>query len=167
MRDFVDYRSMYDYASNVEALISSIQDLLDAGHGEAVVQLCEHALEALEDAMGRVDDSDGYMASIRDHLVTLHHDACVEALQDAEALARRLFDWELYSEWEIFFGAASTYEDVLGPGGWRPSDDSPRTCGTRCRLGSRAPNTSIRGFAFASPTSWSRLPAFRATSTSW
>src|SRR5207302_1949905 len=94
--------------------LSSIQDLLDAGHGEAVVQLCEHALEALEDAMGRVDDSDGYMASIRDHLVTLHHDACVEALQDAEALARRLFDWELYSEWEIFFGAASTYEDVLG-----------------------------------------------------
>jgi hypothetical protein len=48
--DFVDYRSMYDHASNVEALIASIQDLLDAGHGEAVVKLCEHALEALEDA---------------------------------------------------------------------------------------------------------------------
>ena len=102
---------MYDYASNVEGLIASIQDLLDAGHGEAVVQLCEHSLEVLEDAMGLMDDSDGYMGSIRDHLVTLHHDACVKAPQDAEALARRLFDWELHSDWETFFGAASTYAD--------------------------------------------------------
>jgi hypothetical protein len=36
---------------------------------------------------------------------------------DPEALAARLFGWELHSEWETFYGAATTYADVLGEGG--------------------------------------------------
>jgi hypothetical protein len=117
--------------------------------------------------MGRVDDSDGYVGSIRDHLVTLHHDACVKAPQDAEALTCQLLDWELQSEWEIFFDAASTYADVLGPEGLAAYRRLAETLWDQVPARDRAPSTTIRAFAFGSPTSWSRLPAFRATSTRW
>jgi tetratricopeptide (TPR) repeat protein len=116
VRDFVDYRSMYDYSRGIEDVIDSIEDLRD-DHPEQVIELCEHALECLEDAMGRVDDSDGYMGSIHDRLCGLHHSACVNACPDHEVLAARLFEWDLHSEREIFLGAAATYADVLGEEG--------------------------------------------------
>ena len=50
-------------------------------------------------------------------LVRLHHRACVAARPDPETLAARLFEWGLHSEWETFYGAATTFADVLGEGG--------------------------------------------------
>lgn len=117
VHDFVGYREMYDYSQNVDEAIGSIRDLLEAGHAEEVITLCEYALEAMEDAWGRVDDSDGSMGGSRDELVELHHDACFQGNPDPVALAERLFHWELYSEWETFYGAAEEYQDVLGPEG--------------------------------------------------
>ena len=117
VHDFVGYREMYDYSQNVGEVINSIRELLGAGHAEEVVALCEHALEALEDALGRVDDSDGSLGWQRDELVELHHEACVASRPDPVALAERLFHWELHSEWETFYGAVADYSDVLGPEG--------------------------------------------------
>lgn len=117
VHDFVSYREMYDYSQNVGEVINSIRELLGAGHAEEVVALCEHALEALEDALGRVDDSDGSLGCNRDELVELHHEACVTSRPDPVALAERLFHWELHSEWETFYGAVADYSDVLGPEG--------------------------------------------------
>lgn len=114
---FVDYRSMYDYSRGIEEIIDSVEDLLDSGHAAEVIELCEHALACLEDALGSVDDSDGYMGGIKERLCDLHHRACVAARPDPEALATRLFEWELHSDWETFYGAATTYADVLGEGG--------------------------------------------------
>jgi hypothetical protein len=56
-----------------------------------VAELTEHALTCLEDTLGRVDDSDGYMGSVRDRLCELHHEACVVARPDPEELGRKLF----------------------------------------------------------------------------
>ncbi|HZJ50967.1 MAG TPA: hypothetical protein VFF07_08975, partial [Actinomycetota bacterium] len=67
--------------------------------------------------LGRVDDSDGYMGGIKDRVCELHHEACATARPDPEPLAQRLFEWELYSEWETFYGAVETYADVLGDEG--------------------------------------------------
>lgn len=117
VHDFVGYREMYDYSQNVAEVIGSIRDLFDAGHAEEVIALCEHALEAFEDAWGRVDDSDGSMGWRRDELVELHHEACLQARPDPVVLAERLFHWELHSEWETFYGAVEEYQDVLGPDG--------------------------------------------------
>ena len=114
---FVDWRSMYDFSRGIEEVIDSVEDLLGSGHAAEVVELCEHALACLEDALGSVDDSDGYMGGIKERLCDLHHRACVEARPDPEALATRLFEWELHSDWETFYGAATTYADVLGEGG--------------------------------------------------
>ncbi len=112
--DFVHYRSMYDYSRNVTTAISSIEELLEGGLESEVIDLCEYALECLEDATGRVDDSDGYMGEIREELVELHHRACQLARPDPESLAFRLFDWAMHSEWETFLDGAARYADVLG-----------------------------------------------------
>ena len=116
-RGFIDYRSVYDYARGVDDLVDSLADLLASGFAAQVIELCEYALTCLEDALGNVDDSDGQMSDIRDRLTDLHHDACLAARPDPAALAERLFDWELHSDWGTFFDAAATYADVLGETG--------------------------------------------------
>src|SRR5882724_8957367 len=73
---FVDYRSAYDYAHGIEEAIDSVEELLKEGHPVEVIELAEHALKAVEEAMGSVDDSDGYMGGILERLQDLHHTAC-------------------------------------------------------------------------------------------
>ncbi len=65
---FVDYRSAYHYARGIEETIDSVEELLKDGHPAEVIDLAEHALEAIEEAMGSVDDSDGYMGGILERL---------------------------------------------------------------------------------------------------
>lgn len=115
--EFVDYRSMYAYSSGIQEVVDSVETLLEEGHAAEVVELAEHALTCLEDALGSVDDSDGYMGGIKDRVCELHHEACSAARPDPDQLAHRLFEWELYSEWQTFYGAAETYADVLGDEG--------------------------------------------------
>jgi len=115
--EFVDYHQMYGYAQGIERVVDSLQALLVAGHAPEVVELCEYAMAYLEDALGHVDDSDGYLGEIRDRLGGLHHSACVAAKLNPVELAKRLFQWELHSEWDGFYGAAATYADVFGKAG--------------------------------------------------
>ena len=44
----------------------------------------------------------------------IHHRACQQAKPDGVALAKRLFDWELRSGFDVFFDAVTSYADVLG-----------------------------------------------------
>ncbi len=115
--DFVDYASAHDYASGIEEVVESIADLLKEGHASDVIALTEHALARIEGAMGSVDDSDGYMGGLLVRLQEVHHAACRKARPDPEALAKRLFAWELRTDYDTFYGAAATYADLLGPKG--------------------------------------------------
>jgi len=118
VHDYVGYREMYDYASNINSVLDSLQDLLNDGHAEAVIALAEHAIDRAEDAAGYVDDSDGWMGTIAERLQELHRDACLAVKPDPVALARTLFDRERHSgDLEVFYGAASTYAEVLGEEG--------------------------------------------------
>jgi uncharacterized Zn finger protein len=114
---FVDYRSAYDYAHRIEEAIDSVEELLKEGHPTEVIELTEYALGAVEEAMGSVDDSDGYMGGILEGLQDLHRRACKKAKPDQEQLARRLFEWELRTDYDTFYGAPETYADVLGKKG--------------------------------------------------
>jgi hypothetical protein len=148
---FVDYRSAYDYAHGIEEAIDSVEELLKEGHPVEVIELAEHALKAVEEAMGSVDDSDGYMGGILERLQDLHHKACRKGKPDPEALARRLFEWELRTDYDTFYGAAATYADLLGKKGvavyqqlaeaeWGtvpaigPGRDDPKKYGKRFRI---------------------------------
>ena len=62
--DYVDYRSAYDFASNIDAVLDSLDELLADGHEDTVIELAEHALVRVEDVVGYVDDSDGWLGGI-------------------------------------------------------------------------------------------------------
>lgn len=115
--DYVDYRSLRYYARSIEEAISPIEDLLKEGHAPEAIGLAEHALAAVEGALNHVDDSGGQMGDILHWLQEIHLRACKKAKPDPEELARRLFHWELNSPWEVFYGAAETYKNVLGKKG--------------------------------------------------
>jgi len=148
---FVHYRNAYDYARGIEEVIDSVEELLREGHAAEVVELTEYALKAVEKAMGSVDDSDGNVGSTLGRLQELHHKACKKANPDPEALARRLFERELHTDYDTFFGAAEAYAGVLGAKGlavyrelaeseWKkvpalgPGRDDPEKYGKRFRI---------------------------------
>jgi len=82
-------------------------------------------------AIGEMDDSDGYMSDILHELQDLHHRACLDARPEPRSLARRLFEWEMKSDWEIFYGTAGTYADVFGLEGLAEYDSWPSLYGRR------------------------------------
>lgn len=114
---FVDYHSAYDFTRRILQVTDSIAALLNDGHAQGVIELTEYALAQLETAIGEMDDSDGYMNDILPELQNLHHRACLDARPEPCALARRLFAWEMMSDWGIFYGTAETYADVFGAEG--------------------------------------------------
>jgi uncharacterized Zn finger protein len=114
---FVDYYAAPDYARRNQQVIDSIAALLNDGHASAVIELTEYMLARLENAIGAMDDSDGHLGVILPELHDLHHRACLEGKPDPVTLARRLFEWEIKSDWEIFYGAATNYADVFGTEG--------------------------------------------------
>ena len=114
---FVSYRDAYNYTQGIDEVIDSIDELLKEGNPAAVIDLTEYALDAVEKAMGSVDDSDGYMGANLARLQELHLKACKKAKPDPESLARRLFEWELRTDYDTFYGAAETYAGVFGERG--------------------------------------------------
>jgi len=115
--NYVDYHGMASYARNAEEVIDRVEDVLREGHPEAAIELTEHALKTAGRAMGSMDDSDGYMRGILDRLQEIHLQACNAAKPEPVALARKLFAWEMHSQWEVFLGAAEPYANVLGTKG--------------------------------------------------
>jgi uncharacterized Zn finger protein len=114
---FVDYHEAASYARGIEDAVDAIEKQLKVGTPATVIQLAEHALKGVEDQMEFIDDSDGEMLPILDRLQEIHHRACQGARLAKKQLARRLFQWELNSQWDVFYHAASTYADVLGAEG--------------------------------------------------
>jgi tetratricopeptide (TPR) repeat protein len=147
----VDYHGVYEYASGIEEAVDSIEELLTEGHAAEAIDLVEHCIEAVEKAMGSVDDSDGHMSSILERLQGIHREACEKARPNPGELARRLFAWELRTDWDTFYGAAESYAGVLGKKGldvyrklaeaeWAnvpplgPGDDDKERYGKRFRI---------------------------------
>jgi uncharacterized Zn finger protein len=114
---FVPYTEVAAYARGLDEVVDEVEGLLGRGHAEAVVELAEHGLRTVEDALDTVDDSDGHVGSLLDRLRALHLDACRRARPDPLALADRLVAWELEGAWETFLGAAEHYAEVLGEAG--------------------------------------------------
>jgi len=116
-RGFVDYHSAYDFSRGIHEAIDSLEELLSEGYAGEVIELTEYALARVEKALGEMDDSNGYMNDVLEQLQDIHHKACVKARPDPEVLAKRLFEWELATDWDTFYEAAQTYADVLGEKG--------------------------------------------------
>ncbi|MEK7667456.1 MAG: DUF6880 family protein, partial [Gemmatimonadota bacterium] len=114
---FIEYGAAHDYALGIEDAVASIEELLNEGHASEVIEITEHALAAVENAMEVVDDSDGHLGGVLERLQEAHHAACKKAKPDPESLAQRLFEWELRTPWDTFFDAVERYAGVLGKKG--------------------------------------------------
>ncbi|MDP9094532.1 MAG: hypothetical protein M3N95_16730 [Actinomycetota bacterium] len=115
---YIGYREAYDYTSGIDAVLDSLGQLLEDGHADAVMALAEHAVDLAEEALSYIDDSDGGMSGVAEHIRELHLAACVASRPDPVALARNLYERERHEgDLEIFYGAAGTYADVLGDEG--------------------------------------------------
>lgn len=113
----VPYREAADYARRVSELVEALRRLPALGHAAETVELAELFLTALEERIGEVDDSDGYLGQILGDLEELHLAACRAARPEPRELARRLFRVALGSEFGAFGGAGLAYQDVLGTEG--------------------------------------------------
>jgi uncharacterized Zn finger protein len=116
-RGFVDYHEAGSYAQRIHDAIDSIETLLNAGFATEAIALAERALKRVEKSLGSVDDSNGEVSGTLTRLQDLHHAACATAMPNPEALAKRLFAWEMRSEWDTFRGAVERYAGVLGDQG--------------------------------------------------
>ena len=119
VRDFVPYREAPGWARGVADAIDSVEHLLNDGQANATIEVCESGLKSLLGAIQAVDDSDGHFGELRDRLQDIHYRACEEARPNPAELARRLFQWELHSEFDVFYGAAVRYAAILGPKGMK------------------------------------------------
>src|SRR5215831_9615667 len=119
VHDFVHYRGATGWARGVDGAIDSVEELLNDGQAAAVIGLCESALQSLLRAIQKVDDSDGHFGMLRDRLQDIHYRACQEARPDPMELARRLFQWELHSDFDVFYDAVARYAKILGAKGMK------------------------------------------------
>ncbi len=165
--DFLDYGSPWDYARGIENVVASIAELLEEGFAAEAMEVSEYAIAAVEKAMDY--DVDGSIGGILYDLGELHHSACKEAKPDPEALAARLFAWELGGEYDAFFEAVNTYADVLGEEGLAATGGSPRKSGRTSPSSDSTGRTRSATTAggTASPTSCGSWRAGPATSKSW
>ncbi len=115
---FVAYDEAGGFTDNLrETAIEPLRELLQEGHAGEVIALAEHALRRVERVIEQADDSDGHFGAILGELQELHLEACRVARPEPAALADRLFAWEVDGDWEVFFGAAETYAEILGEKG--------------------------------------------------
>ncbi len=119
IEDFVDWRGVGSYTSNIDPVIETLNELLKKGEAECVAELVEEAFECWAEAANNIHD-DGEMGMISDELHELHLRACRKAKPDPEVLAEDLFLTAFFSEWSIFSTAYSTYARIWGkPGSQR------------------------------------------------
>src|SRR5919202_1448260 len=93
-RDYWDYDSPNDYVLGLGSVVESISDMLKEGFAAEAIELSEYAIAEVEKrAMDY--DVDGTVYGILEALEEVPYAACVEAKPDPEALAARLFAWEM------------------------------------------------------------------------
>lgn len=115
--EYVDWHEMPTYAAGLENLAASLAELLQQGQAAALVDLAEYAIARVEGACEYVDDSNGEMTDMLESLGGLHHKACLAARPEPAELAKRLFKYEMTSEFGAFYDSLRRYAKVLGKEG--------------------------------------------------
>ena len=119
VRGFIDWREVRSYAGNIDQVVDSLAELLQADSAAMLVRLAEHAIEKVERAMEQVDDSNGEIGGIVCRLGEMHLKACTLAKPDPAALAERLFRFATTLPFGLCSFDAATYRTPLGKEGLR------------------------------------------------
>jgi hypothetical protein len=115
--DYVEYGAAYGYFRQVGEALDAVAGLVAGGFPDAAITLAEYALELLEGAAERVDDSDGGLSEAIARAEEVHLAACEAGTPDPAELADRLVARALDSDYEVFLDALPAYTRVLGAAG--------------------------------------------------
>ena len=117
IRDFVDYGEAPAWADAVEAALEPLDELVAAGRAGLVLRLAEHAIDRIEEAVTRIDDSDGHCGGLLHRAREIHLAAADAARPEPVQLARQLFAREMRHAYGTFDGASEIYAEALGEAG--------------------------------------------------
>jgi uncharacterized Zn finger protein len=116
-RGFIDYGEAGGWATAVDEALDVLADLASGKRAGLVLELVEHAIDRIEQAIGNIDDSDGHCTGLLERARDIHVDAACAARPDPIALAGDLFAREMADEYDTFYGAAPRYAKALGKKG--------------------------------------------------
>lgn len=116
-RGFVDYREASHWAAQVDSALDPISDLASGARACLAVELAEHAIDRIEQALEEIDDSDGHCSTLLSCARDIHLAAICDVRPEPKQLARDLFAREMQDDYGTFEGAVVLYADVLGETG--------------------------------------------------
>jgi hypothetical protein len=114
--EYVEWDESATYVFGVNRALELLSDLIGDGHPDQAIELAEHAMDLLEQAVERVQD-DGDTHGCLAWAQEIHVRACAVGNPDPTALAQRLFTRATADEWGVFANVVADYADVLGPAG--------------------------------------------------
>jgi len=119
--DFIDYYHMSSYVDELGDVTKMLESLLDDGYAAEVQELALYAVDCMKNAYNNMDDSDGGAGYEMECWQEIHLRACKAAPPENDAereiLADTLFDREIHSELDEFYGSAEKYAGLLGKAG--------------------------------------------------
>ena len=111
---YVDYRGAGDWAGSVDEALDAIASQASGSRAPLVLDLAVRAIDGIEQAIERIDDSDGHCGGLLERARDIHLTAASVAKPDPLHLARDLFVQETEGDYDTFRGAAQVYAEVLG-----------------------------------------------------
>ena len=116
-RGYVEYSDAKAYSTQIDQVVDVIDGLTDAGQAAAAVSVARYALQVLTDALGRADDSDGYIGGSARELAAAHAQACATADVDQVELAWWLAGFVLGEGDRLTNFGVEDYGEALGDRG--------------------------------------------------
>ena len=113
---FVEWREAGDYADRL-ADLAQMLDARVADGDPKLVEIVEQAIAQAEDALGNIDDSNGWVMPAILELREVHERACNNLNPDPVALAERLFRFQTTGDWDTFRSLLPSYVRALGQPG--------------------------------------------------
>jgi uncharacterized Zn finger protein len=114
---YVDYRQAAGWRAGVEAVLDAVADIASSPRAGIALKLVEHAIDRIESAFERIDDSDGHLGALLHHARDIHLAAAAATRPDPVALGGYLFNKETENDFDTFAGAVGDYSEVLGERG--------------------------------------------------
>jgi hypothetical protein len=116
-RSFIDYARAGQWATGVKRELDALASVVAPGQADIAMRLAAHAMVALEKAVERIDDSEGYLGALVGDARRIHRDSALVVRPEPVALARVLFEQEATDAYGFHDGSLADYADVLGATG--------------------------------------------------
>jgi hypothetical protein len=110
--EFVRWKHEFAYSAKVDDAISMIRDLAASGHASEARELCEYALDCMEQAFELIDEG-AHLGDSYDAVLDMHLDYCRRAPPDSKHLASWIVRMRNTSVLERFQDAPARYAKLL------------------------------------------------------